>query len=150
MAQSLAKIYAHIIFRTKNQDILIDDNVRVELHRYMIGILNKWECPALKIGSVEDHVHILCMLSRNYPVKKILEEVKKGSSKWLKTKGSRYSNFQWQNGYGIFSVSQSKIESVDKYIENQKEHHRRESFQDEYRRFLKAYNIEYDERYVWD
>ena len=130
--------------------MLIDDNVRDELHRYMIGILNKWECPVLKIGSMEDHVHILCMLSRNYAVKKILEEVKKGSSKWLKTKGESYSNFQWQNGYGIFSVSQSKIESVDKYIENQQEHHRQESFQDEYRRFLKAYNVEYDERYVWD
>ena len=128
MAQSLAKIYIHVIFRTKNQDVLIDNDVRDELHSYMIGILNKWETPVLKIGSVEDHVHILSMLSRNYPVRKILEEVKKGSSKWLKTKGASYSNFQWQNGYGIFSVSQSKIESVDKYIENQKEHHRQESF----------------------
>ena len=150
MAQSLAKIYVHVIFRTKNQDVLIDDDIRDELHRYMAGILQKWESPALTIGSVEDHIHFICVLSRNYPIKKIVEEVKKGSSKWIKTKESINPNFQWQNGYGAFSVSQSKVESVKKYIENQKEHHRRESFQDEYRRFLKAYNIEFDEKYVWD
>ena len=150
MPQSLSKIYIHLIFGTKDREGMIEDVVRKELHSYMATILQNWETPVLTIGSVEDHVHILCMLSKNHPICKIAEEVEKSSSKWLKTKSSELTNFQWQNGYGAFSVSQSKLEAVWQYIDNQKNHHRHESFQDEYCRFLKAYNIDFDERYVWD
>ena len=149
MSQSLSKIYIHLVFSTKGHQRLLEDPVRKELHSYMASILQNWQSPALTIGSVDDHVHILCMLSKNHPIKKIAEEVKKSSSKWLKTKEPIQTDFQWQNGYGAFSVSQSKLETVRQYIDNQENHHRQESFQEEYRRFLKAYNIDFDERYVW-
>ena len=100
--------------------------------------------------SVEDHVHILFSLSKNYPLMKIVEEVKKGSSKWIKTKGPAFHKFQWQNGYGGFSVSQSGVDAVKRYIAGQEEHHRSVTFQEEFGKFLRKYQIEYDERYVWD
>jgi len=150
MAQSLSKMYVHVIFSTKNKRALLVNSVREELHCYMATVLKEWESPALTIGSVEDHVHIICMLSKNHPIKKIVEEVKKSSSKWIKTKDAIDSSFQWQAGYGAFYVSQSKVDQVVNYINNQKDHHHKESFEEEYRRFLKAYNIEFDERYVWD
>lgn len=81
---------------------------------------------------------------------KLLEELKKQSSKWIKTKGKKYLDFYWQNGYGIFSVNPSDIDPVISYIQNQKEHHRTKTFKEEFRAFLKKYNVEYDERYVWD
>jgi len=150
MPQSLAKIYVHLIFGTKNRQGWLEDSVREELHSYIAAILKNWESPAQKIGSAADHIHILFMLSKNHSVSKIAEEIKKSSSKWLKTKDGINPKFQWQNGYGAFSMSQSKVEDVKQYIENQQEHHRKESFQEEFRRFLKAYNINFDEKYVWD
>ena len=143
--ERLPKMYVHVIFSTKNKKALLVDSVRKELHRYMATVLKEWESPALTIGSVEDHVHIICMLSKNHPIKKIVEEIKKSSSKWIKTKDSIEPGFQWQAGYGAFSVSQSKLDQVVNYIDNQKDHHHKESFDDEYRRFLKAYKIEFDE-----
>jgi putative transposase len=100
--------------------------------------------------SVEDHVHILYSHSKNHSPATIVEEVKKASSKWLMTKGAAYASFHWQNGYGDFSVSQSNVPEVVKYIGGQKEHHRRKTFQEEYREFLKRHEVEFDERYVWD
>lgn len=97
-----------------------------------------------------DHVHILCMLSKKVALMKLLEEVKSHSSKWMKTKDESLKNFYWQNGYGAFSVNPVQIETVVTYIENQHEHHRKKSFQEEYLAFLKKYKVEYDERYVWD
>jgi len=94
MAQSLSKIYIHLIFGTKGHQRMLEECLRPELHNYLAAILQNWESPALTIGSVENHVHILCMLSKNHPVRKIVEEVKKSSSKWLKTKASIDSNFQ--------------------------------------------------------
>src|SRR4249920_3416 len=150
MPQSLSKILVHLIYSTKNRERILSDAIREELHRYSAGILKKWESPAILINSVEDHIHILFSLSKNHALCDIVEQVKKGSSKWLKTKGTTYRDFFWQNGYGAFSVSQSSVKSVMKYIEKQKEHHRRKSFQEEFREFLKRYEVEYDERYVWD
>lgn len=150
MPQSLAKLLVHLIYSTKNREPVLHDNVRSELHRYSAGILKELESPAILINSVEDHVHILYSHSKNYSPSKIVEEVKKGSSKWLKTKGAAYFGFHWQNGYGAFSVSQSGVAAAVKYIESQKEHHRRKTFQEEYREFLRRYEVPYDERYVWD
>jgi putative transposase len=150
MPQSLAKLLVHPIYSTKNREPVLRDDVRDELHRYSAGILKELESPAILINSVEDHVHIFYAHSKNYSPNKIVEEVKKGSSKWIKTKGQAYAGFHWQNGYGVFSVSQSGVEEVVKYIEGQKEHHRRRTFQEEYREFLKRYQVPYDERYVWD
>jgi REP element-mobilizing transposase RayT len=146
----LAKIHVHLIFRTKARGPLIPNEVREELCAYFVGILRHHESPALLANAVEDHVHILFSLSRNYAVKTVVEEVKKSSSKWIKTKSPDLQGFAWQNGYGAFSVSQSAVASTRRYIAGQEAHHRRTTFQDEFRRFLEKYEVPYDERYVWD
>jgi REP element-mobilizing transposase RayT len=150
MGQSLAKNYVHIVFSTKHRQELIFPPVEEELHAYLGGICKKLECYPIKVGGYTNHVHILCMLSKKIALMKLLEEVKSHSSKWIKTKGEAYENFYWQDGYGAFSVNPTEIDVVVSYIANQKEHHRKKTFQDEYRAFLKKYEVEYDERYVWD
>ena len=150
MPQSLAKNYVHLIWSTKNREPIIDKNIKDDLHAYMAGICNKLECYAMEIGGIEDHVHIVCKLFRKLPLMKLIEEVKSHSSKWMKTKGDQYQNFYWQNGYGAFSVNPKEIDVVINYIKNQEEHHKKQTFQDEYKAFLNQYKIEYDERYMWD
>jgi len=125
---------------------LIED----ELYSYLGGICKEMECHPIKIGGYTDHVHILCMLSKKVALMNLLEEIKSHSSKWMKTKGTELKNFYWQNGYGAFSVNPSETEKVIAYIENQKEHHKKKTVQEEYRAFLKKYKVEYDEKYVWD
>ena len=150
MSQSLARVLIHLIYSTKHRERIVRDDIRDELHRYTAGILKELESPPILINSVEDHVHILYAHSKNVSLSNVVEEVKKGSSKWIKTKGREYSGFHWQAGYGGFSVSQSAVIGVVKYIQSQKQHHRRKTFQEEYREFLKRYEVIYDERYVWD
>jgi REP element-mobilizing transposase RayT len=151
MPQSLAKILVHTVFSTKDRrPFLRDKPLREELHRYLGGILTNLDCQPLIIGGVEDHVHILTTLSRTGTAADMVKEVKRGSSIWLKTKGPGLQEFAWQNGYGIFSIGNSQVEAARHYIAAQEEHHRKLSFQDEFRDFLKRYEIEFDERYVWD
>jgi len=150
MGQSLVKNYIHIIFSTKYREPIIHQSVENELYRYIGGICKEMECPPIKIGGYTDHVHLLCMLSKKIALMDLLEEVKSHSSNWIKTKSVELKNFYWQNGYGAFSVNPSEIDRVITYIENQKEHHRKKTFQDEYRAFLKKYKVEYDERYIWE
>lgn len=148
MPQSLANILIHAIWSVKERRPLIVDNVRAGLHGYMAGILKNIESPTLVINSVADHVHVLCQLSKNLPACKLVEEVKKSSSKWMKGQG--VLDFAWQNGYGVFSVSQSNVDVVREYIEGQAEHHKKRDFKDEFREFCRRYNVTLDERYVWD
>jgi REP element-mobilizing transposase RayT len=108
------------------------------------------ECNPVMIGGYKNHVHILCLLSKKITQMKLLEELKKSSSKWIKTKGSKYLNFYWQNGYGIFSVNPAQVDIVREYITNQEKHHKKLTFKEEFRKFLHKYDIDYDERYVWD
>jgi REP element-mobilizing transposase RayT len=150
MSQSLAKISIHITFSTKYRQPLIDAAIEPELHAYLGAVCNEMDCQSIKVGGYTDHVHILCFLSRKIPLMDLLEEVKKRSSKWIKTKGNAYDNFYWQGGYGAFAVNPSELDVVIRYIERQHEHHKKKTFQDEFRAFLKKYNVEYDERYVWD
>ena len=150
MPQSLANIYVHLIFSTKDRAHLITDQVRQDLHSYMASVLSENKSPAVLVNSVEDHVHILLNLSRTLALAKAVEEVKRSSSKWIKTQGSTFSDFTWQAGYGAFSVSESNAAQVANYIKNQKEHHRKVTFQEEYREFLEKNNMPYDERYLWD
>ena len=150
MSQSLVKNLVHLIFSTKQRNLWIPADVRDRLYAYQAGIFKEWESPALSIGGVEDHVHALFGLSKNHALKKIVEEVKKGSSKWMKVEGTGNPEFYWQNGYAAFSVSESDAEEVKRYIENQEEHHRRRTFQEELRWFLRRHGISFDERYVWD
>ena len=150
MGQSLVKNYLHIIFSTKLRAPLILESIENELYSYIGGICKQLECYPVKIGGYIDHIHILCMLSKKIPLMKLLEEIKAHSSKWIKTKDDTLKKFYWQNGYGAFSVNPYEVDKVIAYIENQKEHHRKKTFQDEYRAFLKKYNVEFDEKYVWD
>jgi len=150
MGQSLVKNYIHLIFSTKHREPLIAKNVQPELYSYLGAICNNLECYPVKIGGHFDHVHILCKLSKKITLVKLLEELKSHSSKWIKTKDDSFKKFYWQDGYGAFSVNPSELAIVSDYITNQDEHHQKKSFPDEYRSFLKKYNVEYDERYVWD
>lgn len=151
MSQSLAKILVHIVFSTKDRHpFLRDKSLLAELHQYLGGILIHQDCQPLIIGGVEDHVHILSTLSRTGTVAEIVKETKRGSSLWLKSKDPGLHDFAWQNGYGIFSIGFSQVGPVKNYIAGQEEHHRKISFQDEFREFLQRYEVEFDERYVWD
>ena len=150
MGQSLVKNYLHLVFSTKYRQPFIKPPVEEELHNYLGGICNGLECPVIRVGGYTDHIHILCMLSKKMALMKLLEEVKSHSSRWIKTKGEEYKNFYWQNGYGAFSVNPAQVDKVIDYIANQHEHHQRNTFQEEYRVFLKKYKVDYDERYLWD
>ncbi|MGD0816380.1 MAG: transposase [Verrucomicrobiota bacterium] len=151
MSQSLAKILVHTVFSTKERRPFLRDKIlRDELHCYLGGILTNLDCQPMIAGGVDDHVHLLCALSRTCEAAAMVKEVKRGSSLWIKTKGPDLQDFAWQNGYGIFSIGFSQIAPVRSYIAGQEEHHRKVSFQDEFRLLLKRYEIEFDERYVWD
>ncbi len=150
MPQSLASLHVHLIFSTKNREPVLNERIRPELHGYIAGIHQRIECPAELINSVDDHIHILFALGRTVSVSQVVEEVKKISSKWIKTKGDEFTHFAWQAGYGAFSVSESNLQSVRDYVANQKEHHRQKSFQEEFRAFLTRHKMAFDERYVWD
>jgi len=151
MPQSLARVLVHIVFSTKNRKPFLKNKaVREELHAYLIGVMKNLECPSLEINSVEDHIHLLCVLSRKMALMKLVEEIKTSTSKWLKSKGMTYRDFYWQSGYGAFSVSESRCPDVKRYIQRQDEHHRRLTYQDEFRQLCAKHRIEIDERYVWD
>jgi putative transposase len=150
MPQSLSSILVHLVFSTKNREPYITAEIEPELHAYLAAVFRECHSPTLIINGTANHLHALFTLSRTVTVAEIVEEVKKRSSKWAKTKGGVHRNFQWQTGYGAFSVSQSNVAAVKKYIAGQKEHHRRKTFEEEYRSFLEKYGVVYDERYVWD
>jgi len=150
MAQSLVNILVHLIFSTKERRPLIDGEIETDLYRYITAVCATCQCPAHQIGGTEDHVHILLSLLPTITVSHLVEEAKKRSAKWASTKGQQYEDFAWQGGYGAFSIGQSQLETVKKYIADQKQHHKARSFQDEFRAFLDRYQVEYDERYVWD
>jgi putative transposase len=150
MGQSLVKNYLHIVFSTKHRQKLISSAVEKELFAYMARICRRLECIPLKIGGYEDHVHILCTLSKKIALMKLLEEVKSHSSKWIKSMDAALQHFYWQDGYGAFSVNPADVQAVINYIACQRQHHQAGGFQDEYRGLLNKYEVEYDERYVWD
>ena len=150
MPQSLSNILLHIVFSTKNRSDFISSSIEKELHAYMATIYQNKSCSALIIGGTSNHIHSLCRLDRTVAVADLVQEVKQGSSKWIKTKGEEFSNFSWQAGYGAFSIGESNINQLFRYIRNQTEHHQKVSFKDEFRAILKKYNVEYDEKYVWD
>ncbi|MBN1394374.1 MAG: transposase [Pirellulales bacterium] len=120
------------------------------MHRYIAGISTKLECPAVIVGGTSDHVHVLAVQSRTITLADWVKELKRASSLWAKKKSSHWNRFQWQAGYGVFSVSQSQKRRVREYIQPQEVHHRRLSFQDELREILKKHGVAFDERYVWD
>ena len=150
MPQSLSKVYVHIVFSTKHRKDFIDDAIAERLFEYLGGSCKGQGCNPVQVGGHRNHVHILCTLSRTITQAKLLEEIKTGSSKWMKKQGEAYKDFYWQDGYGFFSLNQTETDVVINYIKNQKQHHEKRDFQDEFRAFLKKYQVEYDEKYVWD
>lgn len=151
MPQSLANVLVHIVFSTKERCALLQNpDLRAEMHRYLAGVTNTLACPAIIVGGAIDHVHVLASQSRTITLAEWVKEMKRASSLWAKKKNPQWSLFQWQAGYGAFSVSQSQKHRVQEYIRSQEEHHRKVSFQDELRHLLKKHNIVFDEQYVWD
>lgn len=150
MAQSLVQVYLHIIFSTKNRQPLIMPDYETDLYQFLTNQCNLALCPALQVGGCVDHVHILCRLSKNITIPKLLERVKGTSSKWMKTNHPLLSDFYWQDGYGAFSVSPNEIDKVISYIKHQREHHKDKTFKAEFLEFLKRFEVEYDERFLWD
>ncbi|MCE9547182.1 MAG: IS200/IS605 family transposase [Planctomycetia bacterium] len=149
MSQSLSNILLHLVFSTKHRQRWIDEAIEEELFSYIAGTCRGIGCPSHK-GAADDHIHIACSLSRTISVATLLEEIKVASSIWIKKKGPRYAGFAWQSGYGAFSIGQSQLDDLRRYIGNQREHHRQESFQDEFRRLCEKYQVALDERYAWD
>ena len=151
MSQSLVQIYVHIVYSTKHRKPYLNDSeFRDRTHRYTAGTCKNLKCPALIVGGVEDHIHILCRLGKTVDISELIRELKRDSSKWIKAEQPRLGEFHWQNGYGAFSISPSHVEALTQYISNQEEHHRHETFQDEFRRLCQKYALDLDERYVWD
>lgn len=148
MAQSLCKIYLHIIFHVKTTSPTIDVEYLERLHSYIGSLVNTTGCQVLCVGGTEDHVHALVMFSKTETVAHVVEEMKRNSSRWIKKFSPSYEKFAWQGGYGVFSVSQSQVDTMVAYIKNQVEHHKKQSFRDEYLAFLRLYKIEFDERFV--
>ena len=149
MPQSLSKIYLHLIFHIKMTSPKIRESDDAVIHSYLGQLVNATGCTNLWVGGADDHIHILFLLSREVTVSNVVEEVKRNSSRWLKSFDAYYSRFAWQGGYGIFSVSQSVVDKTLQYIKQQREHHKHFSFTDEYRKFLELYGITYNETYVF-
>ena len=149
MSQSLCKIYLHIIFHIKTTSPQIADEHLDRVHSYIGQLVNTTGCSVVRVGGVCDHVHVVCLLSKNENVAHLVEEIKRNSSRWIKTLGRQYESFAWQGGYAAFSVSESVVGKTVEYVNRQNEHHKKVTFQDEYIQFLKLYNVEYDDRYVF-
>jgi REP element-mobilizing transposase RayT len=150
MPQSLSAVYIHLVFSTKNRhSFLRDESLQKDLHSFLGGTSKTLECPTLLVGGVEDHVHLLARFGRTITQADWVKELKRVSNLWLKEQGN-FNDFEWQGGYADFSVSQSNLERVQRYIANQKEHHRKLTFQDEVRALLTKHKVDWDERYIWD
>ena len=150
MPQSLSNVIIHLVFSTKDRTKSIDETIQLTLHAYLAATARDqgWEC--YRVGGVEDHVHVALRQPRTAKLSDFVGHIKRTSTAWMRKQDTRYSKFHWQNGYGAFSLSASHLDALITYIDQQKEHHRNLSFQDEYRAFLKKYSIDFDERYVWD
>ncbi len=150
MPQSLFKVYAQFVFSTKHRECILDEEIQSQLYSFMAAYSHQIGVEPIQIGGVEDHVHILCLLSRKTPTMNFVRDIKSHSSQWLKKQHPRFQNFHWQDGYGAFSVSAREVPQVQQYIIHQKEHHKHQTSKDEYRSLLREAGIEWDERYVWD
>ena len=149
MSQSLSKLFIHIVYRVKTSSVKIREEEKSALHAYIGAIIKNNNSIPIIINGMDDHIHILCVMSKNIALATLVREIKSGSSRWIKSVHPHYNNFAWQGGYGAFSVSASLHDRTKRYIEKQEEHHRATSFQKEYLKFLKKYNIEFDERFLW-
>jgi putative transposase len=149
MAQSLSKILLHLVFGTKNRKPLIPQELEFELHAYLASECRRLGGQVYRVRGTENHVHLACTLPRTVTVAELLEGIKVSSSAWIKKRDTRCSSFAWQGGYGAFSLGQSQLNPLIRYIDGQREHHRTKSFEDEFLELLRKYDVEHDERYLW-
>ncbi len=138
------------MFSTKNREPVLDETIRPRVHSYLATAIRDLDSPWVVVGGVADHVHVLFDMGKMIAPAKLVEHVKRESSKFVKTLGAQFAQFYWQRGYGMFSVGPKDRDHVELYVRNQEEHHRHTSFQDEYRAMLTRYGIEFDEQYIWD
>jgi putative transposase len=150
MTLSLSFVVVHVIFSTKGRRPVLDEAICAELYPYLATVVRNAGCECYRVGGVADHVHIAIRLSRTTDIAKVVRELKATTSKWIKTKSPALAKFAWQRGYGAFSVGPADLKALVQYIDAQETHHRKRSFQDEFRAFLKKYGVECDERYLWD
>jgi putative transposase len=150
MPQSLVSLLVHVVFSTKHREALIAPEIEAELFAFMTGVLKNHDSRLLAANGTADHVHLLISLSKNVALSHLIQELKKSTSRWVKTRGLKFRNFQWQDGYGAFTVGESGVPALKQYIARQKERHQKKSFESELVEFLKKYGVEHDERYIWD
>lgn len=150
MGSSYCNLIYHMVFSTKGRKMWIDPTIEARLHEYLGGAIRGEGGVPFRVGGIEDHVHILAKLRQTKLVCDVLRDIKANSSGWVHKTFPGYEGFAWQQGYGAFTVSASHIESVSKYIDNQREHHKHMTFQEEFIGLLEKHGIEYDERYLWD
>jgi REP element-mobilizing transposase RayT len=150
MASTLTNLLYHLVFSTKHRHPTITKAIRDDLYAYIGGIVRGEGGVLLEIGGMPDHVHLVVRFKAEPSVATMLKIIKSKSSKWLNAKPKRPGRFEWQRGYGAFTVSASQLDKVRAYVRNQERHHRRQTFQDEFRELLRRHGIEFDERYIWD
>ena len=150
MSQSLSYVLLHVIFSTKDRQSFLKPRIRPDVHAYLATVARNKGCEAYRVNGVEDHVHLVIRLSRTITIANLVSALKTSSSQSIKKQWSSLSQFSWQRGYGIFSVGPTYKDALCKYIDEQEEHHRGISFQDEFRKLLRKYGVSFDEAYVWD
>jgi REP element-mobilizing transposase RayT len=150
MPNTYTQIYIHIVFAVKGRQNLIQKNWEDELHKYICGIANSKEQKVYAIGGVGDHIHLLVSIKPDIAISDLVRDIKANSSRWINEKHFVMNKFQWQEGYGAFSYSKSQLDNVIAYINNQEQHHKTKSFKEEYIELLQKYNVEYDEKYLFD
>ncbi|MBR6980514.1 MAG: transposase [Prevotella sp.] len=149
MASTLVKIYVHLVFHIKNSSIKMREEDLNNIFSYIGGIIKNIGGYPIVVGGRPDHIHILTSLPKMMSLAEFVRTIKANSSKWIKMQDNIYRVFAWQEGYGAFSVSPSLIEKTVNYIQRQEQHHKKRSFQEEYRLFLEAYGIKYDEHFTF-
>jgi REP-associated tyrosine transposase len=147
MPQSLVNVLVHIVFSTKDRVDLIPPDLERELYRYLHGIFENKGARLIIAGGTKNHIHLLVSLGR-LDIAQFIADIKRSTSLWMKKKG--VSKFYWQKGYGAFSIGKSQVPHVSQYISNQKAHHSKQDYKDEFRALCRKYEIEIDERFVWD
>ena len=149
MANTYHQIYLQIVFAVKYRKAIISKSWRSQLLGVIGNLINEATCKTIIVNGVEDHVHCFIGLRPVVSVSELMKKVKAKSSKYINDHGLTAERFEWQEGYGVFSYSQSGVDAVYKYIQNQETHHKKETFRDEYVSFLKKFKVEYDEQYLF-
>ncbi len=149
MSNTYTQIHVQFVFAVKFRAALIDKDWKERLHQYITGIFQENKHKMLQINSMPDHIHILIGMRPHQSISSLIQNVKTESSKWIKANNLCSHSFSWQEGYGAFSYSKSHLKDVIRYIQNQEIHHRKETFLEEYRKFLTAFEIDWQEKYIF-